>query len=47
MTKLNKAASVLGKKSAVARRKRLGTKGMSEAMRALAYKRRRQLDKVA
>jgi hypothetical protein len=36
---MNSAASQLGKLSAAKRKKQLGKKGMSEAMRALANKR--------
>jgi hypothetical protein len=35
---MNEAASTLGKPSTEARKKRLGKKGMSDAMRALALK---------
>jgi hypothetical protein len=42
---MNNAASQLGKLSAAARKKRLGKKNMSEAMRALANKRHGNLIK--
>jgi hypothetical protein len=45
---MNNAASSLGKLSAAKRKKKLGKKGMSEAMRALASKRHgNRLDKQA
>jgi hypothetical protein len=44
---MNEAASALGKRSAEKRRKLLGKKGMSEAMRALANRRHGNVDKKA
>jgi hypothetical protein len=44
---MNNAASQLGKLSAAKREKKLGKRGMSEAMRALANKRHGNVDKTA
>jgi hypothetical protein len=45
---MNNAAAALGRLSAAKRKKKLGKKGMSEAMRALANKRHgNALDKLA
>jgi hypothetical protein len=44
---MNNAASQLGKLSAAARKKKLGKKGMSEHMRALANRRHGNVDKAA
>jgi hypothetical protein len=44
---MNNAASQLRKLSAPKRKKQLGKKGMSEAMRALASKRHGDVDKIA